>query len=77
MNLIPLSVIPPGQKVEIQELRGGYKFKKKLADLGLFIGKTLNVTIGGESGFVKVKVDDTNFGIGMGMAHKIFVKLLE
>ncbi|PLX20099.1 MAG: hypothetical protein C0601_00190 [Candidatus Muiribacterium halophilum] len=77
MSLIPLSVIPPGQKVEIVELHGGYKFKKKLADQGIFVGTTLKVSIGGENGFVKIKMDNTSFGIGIGMAHKIFVSLLE
>ncbi|MFA5479439.1 MAG: FeoA family protein [Candidatus Muiribacteriota bacterium] len=73
MTLVPLSVIPKGQKVIISDFHGGHSFKKKLYEMGVFIGSEVEVSTTPGAGFVFIKNGDSKIGIGQGMAHKIFV----
>lgn len=71
---MPLSMARPGETVELVEIRGGHRMRKRLADLGLNVGMKVRVVQGnhGEQKILAVK-EDTRLAIGKGMSHKIIV----
>ena len=71
---MPLSMAQPGETVELVEIRGGQRMRKRLADLGLNVGMEIRVVQGGSTGpkILAVK-EDTRLAIGAGMSHKIIV----
>jgi ferrous iron transport protein A len=71
---MPLSMARPGEIVELVEIRGGHRMRKRLADLGLNIGTKVRVIQGnhGEQKILAVK-EDSRLAIGKGMSHKIIV----
>jgi Fe2+ transport system protein FeoA len=66
----------PGETVELVEIRGGHRMRKRLADLGLNVGMAVRVVQGGSHGpkILAVK-EDTRLAIGSGMSHKIIVTI--
>lgn len=73
---MPLSMVSPGETVELVKIRGGRVLRKRLADLGLNIGTTVRVVQGNHRGPMILAVkEDTRLAIGRGMAHKIRVTL--
>ena len=71
---MPLSMAQPGETVELVEILGGHRMRKRLADLGLNVGMAIRVVQGGRYGpkILAVK-EDTRLAIGAGMCHKIIV----
>jgi len=77
MSIIPLSVVPPGTDFEIAEFHSGRTHRKKLADMGVFIGTELRVCYGSNNEQLILCRCGDKFAIGRGMADKIFVKIKE
>ncbi len=75
VSMIPLSMIMPGETVRLMEIRGGRRMRKRLADLGLTIGMTLDVMKTDRHGPMILRVKDSRLVIGRGMAHHILVKV--
>ena len=54
---------------------GGYKFKQKLSDMGIYPGTTIKVISSAPfGGPVRVIVKGAQYALGRGMASKIYVK---
>jgi ferrous iron transport protein A len=71
---LPLNMATPGETVELVEIRGGRRLRKRLADLGLSIGIPLRIVQGDTSGPMLLAFkDDARLAIGQGITHKIMV----
>jgi ferrous iron transport protein A len=83
--MAPLGLLSEGEKAEIMELKAqkGYchgKSKNQLChaeDMGLRIGKTVEMLNNAGQGPIVVKVDESRIAIGRGMAMKIMVRRIE
>lgn len=73
---MPLSLIRPGQNVRIKEIRGGRMLLSRLASMGIYPGVTVKVISNVGRGPVIISKDGIRFGIGFGMASKIFVEMV-
>ena len=69
-----LNMARPNQDVRILSIRGGFKLKQRLADLGLNQGETIRVLSDNGHGALILAVKDSRLAIGRGMAHKIVVE---
>jgi ferrous iron transport protein A len=71
-----LSRMDAGEEGVIRKIEGGYGLQKRLACLGLRVGKTVKkITSEPLRGPVVVEVDGTHVAIGRGMAEKILVEV--
>ncbi|MCD6257959.1 ferrous iron transport protein A [Candidatus Aerophobetes bacterium] len=73
--MIPLSMVNPGQKVQIVQIRGGRGLVSKLANMGFYPGVIVEV-ISNRNGPLIVAREGIRLGLGFGMAHKILVRPL-
>ena len=70
----PLNLAVPGETVELVEIRGGRRLRKRLADLGLNVGMCVRVVQGNSSGPMLLAFkEDARLAVGSGIAHKIIV----
>lgn len=82
--MAPLGLLSEGEKAEIMEIKtqkvcGHGSGKNQLChaeDMGLRIGKTVEILNNAGRGSLLVKVDESRIAIGRGMAMKIIVKRL-
>jgi Fe2+ transport system protein FeoA len=72
--LTPLSMVGAGEEVRLVGVRGGWKVRRRLADMGLTPGEVLRIVQGDSSGPLLVAVRDSRLALGRGMAHKIMVE---
>jgi Fe2+ transport system protein FeoA len=73
-SAMPLSMVSPGETVELVQIREGKRLRKRLADLGLNVGLDIRVVQNCFSGPLILAVkEDARLAIGRGMAHKILV----
>jgi Fe2+ transport system protein FeoA len=73
-SAMPLSMITPGQTVELIQIREGKRLRKRLADLGLNVGLDVRVVQNCFRGPLILAVkEDARLAIGRGMAHQILV----
>lgn len=71
---MPLSMVAPGETVELIQIKEGARLRKRLADLGLNVGLPVRVVQNHRIGPIIVAIhEDTRLAIGRGMAHKIRV----
>lgn len=71
---MPLSLVTPGETVELVQIIEGKRLRKRLADLGLNVGLNIRVVQNCFSGPLIVAVkEDLRLAIGRGMAHHILV----
>lgn len=71
---MPLSLVPPGHTVELVQIHGGQKLRKRLADLGLNVGMTVRVMQGDSSGPMILAVKgDARLALGRGITHHVVV----
>jgi len=74
---MPLSMVAPGQEVELLAVHGGWGIRRRLAEMGLNPGVKIRVMQSNfRGGPIIVAVRDTRLALGRGMAHKIMVKPL-
>jgi Fe2+ transport system protein FeoA len=69
---MPLSMVRPGQRVRIEEIRGGRGLIGKLASMGFYPGVEIRV-VSNRPGPLIVSRDGVKLGLGYGMAHRILV----
>jgi len=69
---MPLSMVRPGERVRIREIKGGRGIAGKLADMGLYPGVEI-VVISNRPGPLILNRGGVRMGLGYGMAHRIFV----
>jgi len=72
----PLAMAQEGEKVNISLLRGGKGLEKRLTSLGLNVGSELTV-LQRQGGNLVVIRGETRVALGVGMAQKIMVTLLQ
>jgi ferrous iron transport protein A len=77
--MFPLGLLDIGETGEIVAVRGagaatGYVGDCRVEDLGLRVGKQVEMLANGGSGPLLLKVDESRLAIGRGMAMKILVR---
>jgi len=76
-STMPLSMVAPGETVELVDIRGGRRIRRRLFDLGLTIGMPVRVVQGGATSAMILAVkNDTRLAIGRGIVRKIMVSPL-
>ena len=71
---MPLAMASPGDEVRLIAIHGGQRMRKRLADLGLTLGLTVEVMRRDSHGPLILAVKDSRLALGHGMAHKIMVE---
>lgn len=74
--MIPLSMAIRGEKVRIIRISGGRGFVRRLTEMGLYPGVEIEIISDGNAGPFIIGLGGLRFGIGFGMAKKIFVEPL-
>jgi ferrous iron transport protein A len=69
---MPLSMVRPGQKVRIADIRGGRGLIGKFANMGFYPGVEIQV-ISNRPGPLILSRGGVRLGLGYGMAHRILV----
>jgi Fe2+ transport system protein FeoA len=77
LSAFPLALAGEGNKVKIVSLRGGKGFQERLISMGLNIGDEIEVILCRERGPILVAKEGMRYGLGGGMAQKIFVVMIE
>ncbi len=84
---IPLGLLAPGEKAVVVDIRGGRRphgpgccghgSLSRLEDLGLRLGKTLEVLNNRGACPLLIKVDESRLALGRGVAMKILVRRVQ
>lgn len=69
---MPLSMVRPGDRVTIVEIRGGRGLIGRLANMGFYPGIEIEV-LSNRPGPLILKKGGARLGLGYGMAHRILV----
>ncbi|MDI6889157.1 MAG: FeoA family protein [Methanocellales archaeon] len=74
--MIPLTELDTGKVAIVKHLEGGIGFQRRVASLGIRVGKTIRkITSAPLRGPIVVEVDGARVAIGRGMAAKVFVEV--
>jgi len=77
-EIIPITMVPYAKKARIVEIRGGHGFQRKMRVMGLREGKILRVvTKQPLHGPLTIETGGSQVTIGMGMAKRILVEVIE
>jgi len=74
--VIPLSMAMQGEKVRIIRIAGGRGFVRRITEMGLYPGAEVEIVSNFEAGPLIIGLGGLRFGIGFGMAKRIFVEPL-
>ena len=74
--MMPLSMVSPGELVEVAAVKAGWGLQRRLAELGLTTGAQVRVITGQGPGSVLIDIRGSRLALGRGVAHKITVKPL-
>jgi ferrous iron transport protein A len=69
---MPLSMVRPGQRVTIREIKGGRGLIGRLANMGIYPGVEIDV-VSNTPGPLILNRGGVRLGLGRGMAHRILV----
>ncbi len=69
---MPLSMVRPGERVRIIEIKGGRGIVGKLASMGFYPGVEI-VVVSNSPGPLILNRGGIRMGLGYGMAHRILV----
>lgn len=70
--MCPITIMPEGSEVTLAMVAGGGGAGKRLSELGLVPGAKVNV-VQNAGGPLLLKVGESRFALGQGMAMKLFV----
>lgn len=70
--MCPITVMPEGSEVTVARVAGGCESCRRLSELGLVPGVRVNIVQNG-GGPLLLKIGDSRFALGQGMAHRVFV----
>ena len=76
-TIMPLALVPAGNKARIVSVAGGRGVRERLLDMGLDIGIEVEVLKQQAPGPCLIAVKETRLAIGQGVAQKIMVSLGE
>lgn len=71
--MCPMNVISSGKKVKVIKILGGCCHMKRLEEMGILPGSTVEV-IQNNGGPIMLGIGNSRFAIGQGSANKIYVK---
>jgi len=71
---MPLFIVRKGERVKIKTVHGGHGLQAKLSAMGLVPGMEVEVVSNDRGGPLVVKIMESRFMLGRGMAHKILVE---
>jgi ferrous iron transport protein A len=71
-RLLILSMVPPGQRVRVMDVRADQKTSHRLHDMGIVRGAPLTI-VQDAGGSLLVAVGDTRLGLARGLAHRVRV----
>ena len=71
--MMPLSMVTPGEVVQVVAVRTGWGLQRRLAEMGLNPGVTVRVLNSQRPGSVVIDVRGSRLALGQGVAHKIMV----
>jgi Fe2+ transport system protein FeoA len=74
--LLSLSLVPPGQQVQVMDVRADQKTSHRLHDMGIVRGASLTI-VQDDGGSLLVAVGHTRLGLGRGLAHRVRVLIAE
>jgi Fe2+ transport system protein FeoA len=66
-------MVETGRRVRIQRIFGGHGLQRRLSAMGLAAGMEIDMVRNDRGGPLVIKVLDSRFMIGRGMAHHIMV----
>ncbi len=72
--MMPLSMVSPGELVQVAAVRAGWGLQRRLADMGLTPGVQVRVVNSQRPGPVVIEIRGSRLALGQGVAHKIMVK---
>ena len=72
--MMPLSMVSPGELVQVATVRAGWGLQRRLADMGLTPGVQVRVVNSQRPGPVVIEIRGSRLALGQGLAHKIMVK---
>ncbi len=75
-STLPLALASEGERLRIISLRGGRGFHEKLISMGLNVGDEIEVIQRRGGGTVLIAKEGIRYGMGGGMAQKIFVAII-
>ena len=75
--MLNLVQVPAGKKVRLVKIIGGVTLRKRLEEMGIYPETEIEIIKSSGEGPIIVKVDDTRFGLGRGMAAKILVDMIQ
>jgi len=71
--MMPLSMVPPGESVQVVTIRASWGLQRRLADMGLTPGVQVRVINSQRPGPVVVDIRGSRLALGHGIAHKVMV----
>ncbi len=70
--MCPINVVEDGSEVTVARIAGGGECSRRLSELGIIPGARIQVVQNG-GGPILLKVGESRFAIGQGMALKVLV----
>lgn len=74
IQLIPLTMAKPGEKLVLKEFNGGSNVRMRLLTMGLRLGDKIEVITNNSQGQIAVALDFKRYVLGRGLAQKIMVE---
>ncbi len=70
---MPIIYVKQGEEVELTRIVSGRNLVKRLSEMGIYPGTFIRVVSNSGNGPIIIEVAGRKFGIGKGIASKIFV----
>jgi ferrous iron transport protein A len=74
--VIPLSMARQGEKARVSRIAGGKGLVRRLTEMGLLPGAEIEIISGEQAGPIIIGLRGIRFGLGFGLAKRIFVEPL-
>jgi ferrous iron transport protein A len=71
--MIPLSMARPGEKARVVRILGGRGFVRRVTEMGFYLGAEIEIISNAQAGPLLIRLGGSRFGIGFGIAQRIFV----
>jgi len=71
---MPLAMVSPGEVVQVVDVRAGWGFQRRLADMGLTPGVIIRVMNSQRPGPIIIDLRGSRLVLGYGMTQRILVR---
>ena len=72
--MLPLSMVQPGEQVEVMEIRGGNRVQQRLEAMGFVPGSSILMVTNQMEGPAIVSIKNSRVALGRGLMHHIVVR---